>query len=80
MKDNLDKSKRITRMGIEQYRRNRIPLQDLLRSISIQRETELNFLHAYMGYRRSILSLMINTYYDFENDVSLLDRFLHPAG
>ncbi len=41
----------------------------------MRRETELRFLEAYLGYRRAILSLMVDTYFDFENRVSLFDRF-----
>ena len=50
-------------------------LQDLLSSIKTQRETGLAFLNAYLGYRKSILSLMIKTYYDFEFDQPLIARF-----
>jgi hypothetical protein len=47
--------------------------------ISRQRETEMNFLDAYLGYRRSLLTLMVETYYDYENGVSLIDKFRQQA-
>ena len=47
----------------------------MLRILDRQRDTELNFLEAYLGYRRSLLRLMVNTQYDYEKDSSLLDLF-----
>ncbi|MEA2062249.1 MAG: TolC family protein [Gemmatimonadota bacterium] len=75
MQANLRMVQEISDVGMKQYRDNAISLQDLLQSIDRQKETELNFLYAYMGYRRSLLSLMTQTYYDYENDISLEDKF-----
>ena len=75
LQTNLYRVQEISDVGMKQYRENNISLQDLLQMITRQRETELNFLDAYLGYRRSLLSLMIQTYFDYENDVSLIDKF-----
>ncbi len=75
MQENLDMAIEITDQSIVLYQKGKISLQDLLQNISRQTDTELNFLDAYLGYRRSLLSLMTNTYYDFENQISLLDQF-----
>jgi len=75
LKANLNRVQEISDVGMNQYRESNISLQDLLQMIIRQRETELNFLEVYLGYRRSLLSLMIQTYWDYENDVSLIDKF-----
>ncbi|MHB9028579.1 MAG: TolC family protein [Candidatus Latescibacterota bacterium] len=75
MNENLDVATELTAMSFEQYRENRITMQDLIQVISRQRDTENNFIEAYLGYRRALLSLMVDTFYDFEKKTPLLDRF-----
>jgi len=75
MRENMDMAKEISSISVEQYRDGKISLQDLLQTIDRQKKTELNFLDAYLGYRRSLLTLMRNTYYDYENDSPLKNRF-----
>ena len=75
MQSNLSRVQEIIDFGLKQYRENTISLQDLLQMNTRQMETEVNFLDAYLGYRRSFLSLMIQTYYDYENDISLIEKF-----
>lgn len=78
MQLNLDMVQEISDVGMKQYRENTISLQDLLQMLTRQTETELNFLAAYLGYRRSLLSLMTQTFYDYENEISLIDKY-RPA-
>lgn len=78
MQSNLDMVQEISDVGMRQYRDNTISLQDLLQMLARQTETELNFLDVYLGYKRSLLSLMIQTYYDYENEISLIDKY-RPA-
>jgi len=75
MRKNMDMAQEITAMSMEQYRNGEIEMQSLLQNIVRQRDTELNFLEAYLGYRRSLLALTLSTYYNFENQVSLIDQF-----
>lgn len=75
MKNNLGKAQLITEQSIAQYGGDRIALLDALRSVSTEKDTELQFLDTYLGYRRAILRLMVRSYYDFENDTLLFDRF-----
>ena len=75
MQGNLSMATEITGQSITLYQKGKISLQDLLQSLSRQTETSLNFLDTYLGYRQSLLTLMNNTYYDYENNVSLLDQF-----
>jgi outer membrane protein len=75
MAENLGRAEAVVSQSLEQYLDGGMPLFDMLRSISMRRETELRFLDAYLGYRRAILSLMMDTYYDFENGIPLFKRF-----
>jgi len=75
MQRNLDRGKEITDVGIDQYQKGAISLQALLLMLSTRRETEGNFLGAYLAYRQALLSLMVQTYYDYEEDISLLEKF-----
>ena len=65
----------ITDVSIGHYKSGAISLQDLLQIVNRQRETEINFLEAYQGYRRSLHDLMMRTYYDYENGISLIEKF-----
>jgi len=75
---NLDKSRHISRdfvdISIDKYAESELPLQNLLQIVERHKDTEKNFLDTYMGYRRSLLSLMINTHYDYEKSMSLVDE------
>lgn len=75
MKDNMEMAREITEQSIVLYQKNKISLQDLLQTITRQTDTEINFLDAYLGYKKSLLSLMSYTYYDYENKISLIDQF-----
>jgi len=75
MRENMRMAMEISTISLDQYADGRISLQDILQTISRQRETELNFLDAYLGYRRSLIRLMGNTYYDFENGRPLVKMF-----
>ena len=75
MQKSLELVQQISDVGMKQYQEGTISLHDLLQMINRQKETELNFLQVYLGYRRSLLSLMIETYYDFESRISLIDKF-----
>lgn len=75
MQENLDKAQQISRQSLRRYETGQIGLLDLLQSFNRQQETAGNFLDAYLGYRKALLSLQKETYYDFERDIRLLDRF-----
>ncbi|HKJ69910.1 MAG TPA: TolC family protein [bacterium] len=75
MKENLTRAREISGISLDQYGTGQISMQDLLQSFDREVETAQNFLHAYLGYRNSLLSLMEDTYYDFERDQPILERF-----
>ena len=62
-------------LSIVQYEEGKISLQGIMQVIDRKKEVELNFLEAYLGYRISLLSLMLQTYYDYENEISLIEKF-----
>jgi len=75
MKNNMDVALELTALSLAQFEDKNISIQDILRIIERQEETENNFLEAYLGYRESILRLLVNTHYDYEKDMSLLEQF-----
>ncbi len=75
MQENMQMAEEITTLSIDQYGKGEISLQDLLQTLARQKDTEENFLDAYLGYRKSLVGLTVDTYYDYENDVALLDKF-----
>ena len=69
----------ISDLSIQHYQDNTLSLQGVLQVFERQKETELNFLEAYLGYRRELQQLKGLTYYDFETDLSVIDMF-KPEG
>jgi len=80
MMESVKMVQEVTDYSIDQYRKGALTIQDLLQIVDRQRETEFNFLDAYQGYRRSLIRLMIETFYDYENDISLLEKFRRGTG
>ena len=68
-------SEQVTEKSLEQYAAGVLSLQDILQILDRHRETMHKYHEAYLGYRRSLVALMTNTYYDFEAGRSLVDRF-----
>jgi len=75
MQDNIKIAEEILQESIKQYEDSNILFHNLLQNVIRQKDTGLNFLDIYLEYRKSILSLMVNTYFDYENNISLIDKF-----
>jgi len=75
LSESVKMAQEICDMSIQQYREKRMSLQGILQVIDRQRDTELNFLDAYLGYRGSLQRLEAQTYYDYETGKSLLDKY-----
>jgi outer membrane protein TolC len=75
MMKNMEVAKELSAASITQFSENRISVRDILKILERQKETELNFIEAYLSYKRSLIRLMVNTHYDFENNISLIDKF-----
>jgi outer membrane protein len=79
MQDNIKIAEEIFHESIKQYKENKITFHDLLQNVLRQKDTELNFLDIYLEYKKSILALMVNTYFDYENNISLIDKLRSTA-
>lgn len=75
MQDNLRMANESSLESIRLYHRGQVSALELIQSFGRERETARNLLATYLGYRRAVLSLQENTFYDFENNVPLLQRF-----
>lgn len=75
MQDNLELARQVSAMSLAQYAEGRGSMLDLVQAFERQADTAENFLDAYLGYRQAVLDLQQITYYDFEHDMPLLERF-----
>ncbi len=75
MQNSVKLSTQISAESIKQYANNEINLQALVQILNRHAETENKFLNIYMGYRRSLLDLSLQTLYNFETNQSLMDEF-----
>lgn len=75
MEDNLLLAREVSASSLEQYQSGAITVLDLLQSYEREDDTARNFLDAYMGYRDALLTLQRMTYYDFESQMPVLDRY-----
>jgi outer membrane protein len=75
MQDNLSLAQGVSRQSLESYRQGTITALDLLSSLRRESDTARNFLEAYTGWRESVQELQEQTYYDFERNMPVLQRF-----
>ncbi len=73
---NLDMSRKLADISLDRYRAGEISITDLLTIMNSHRDSEINRLDAYLGYRESLLVLMFETYYDYEHDIPLITKIL----
>lgn len=75
MEQNLVLAQDVSARSLEQYQAGVITVLDLLQSYERENDTAQNFLEAYMGYRNALLTLQGMTYFDFETQVPVLERY-----
>jgi outer membrane protein TolC len=75
MQDNLTLATGVTRQSLDSYRQGTITALDLLSSMRRESDTGRNFLEAYTGWREAVQELQEATYYDFERNMPVLQRF-----
>jgi len=75
MQQSVLMAEQLTAMSFVTYDRGESTMQDLLQVVERQKDTEIRFLDSYLGYRRSLLNLMAQTFYDYENRLSLVEEF-----
>ena len=75
MQSNLERARQLTRTTIDSYAAGEVTLVDVLQTIDREATTARNFMDAYIGWRESLLDLQRATYWDFQRDTEVLDRF-----
>jgi outer membrane protein len=75
MEANLELARRLSDTSLAGYRRGDITAVDLLQTLRRESDTAQNLLDAYIGWKRAITRLQQLTYYDFERNVPVLQRF-----
>jgi outer membrane protein TolC len=75
MEENLTLAAGLSAQGLERYRAAEISLLELIQAFRRESDTAENLLDAYLGWRRSLSDLRQMTFYDFESDMPVLDRF-----
>ncbi len=75
MEENLELARGVSEDSFRRYAAGSISALDLIQSLRREMDTANNFLDTYIGWRQALLSLQEMTYYDFERDLPVLDRF-----
>ena len=75
MEENLALAEATSAQSLEGYSEGALTALDLLQTLRREVDTAENLLDAYTGWRQSILQLQELTYYDFEFDVPVMDRY-----
>lgn len=75
MQANLERARQITQSTITSYAAGQGTLVDVLQTIDRQEATANNFLDAYIGWRESLEDLQRDTYWDFQRNTDVLERF-----
>ncbi len=75
MQENRELARKTTASTLERYRAREVTLVELLQTIDREENTAGNFLVAYMGYQQTLRRLKALTFYDFEHDMPLVERF-----
>ena len=75
MQDNRALAHETSVTAVERYGNGVITASELLQSLEREVGTVQNFLDVFLEWRRSLLRLQELTYYDFERDLPVLERF-----
>ncbi|MEK9505095.1 TolC family protein [Gaopeijia maritima] len=75
MQQTQDLATSITEQSLGQYAEGTVSVLDLLQTLRREVDTANTSLDTYLGWRRALLRLQQMTYYDFERDIPILDRY-----
>jgi outer membrane protein TolC len=75
MQENRTLAHQISESTLARYRAGEGTVVDLLQTINRENSTAENHLEAFIGYRRALLDLQQLTYFDFERNVPMVERF-----
>jgi outer membrane protein TolC len=75
MQNNLQLASNLSVSSLGLYRQGSATILDVLQSFRREVDTATNLLDAYLGWRNALLRMQRLTYYDFERDVPVLERY-----
>jgi outer membrane protein TolC len=75
MQQNLQLASNLSASSLDLYRRGSATILDVFQSFRREADTASNLLDAYLGWRNSLLRMQQLTFYDFERDVPVLERY-----
>jgi len=75
MQSNVALAENISEESLNLYAQGSIAVVDLLQSLRREMDTQNNLLDAYLGWRQSLQRLQQLTYFDFEFDMPVLQRY-----
>ena len=75
MQRNLQLASNLSASSLDRYREGSATILDVLQSFRREVDTARNLLDAYLGWRSSLLRMQQLTFYDFERDVPVLERY-----
>ena len=75
MRENLELARAVSASGFRRYENGGISAFELIQNLRRQSDTANNFLDAYIGWRRALLQLQRQTYYDFESGMTVLEYY-----
>jgi outer membrane protein len=75
MRDNMELAREVSETGFQRYQAGAITAVDLMLGMRRVADTAENFLDAYLGWRGSLRRLQQMTYWDFERQMPVLERY-----
>jgi outer membrane protein len=75
LQQNLELARGISRQNLDRYAAGTVAIQDVLQSFRSELTTAENLADAFLGWRNALLRLQMLTYFDFEYDMPVLERF-----
>ena len=75
MQHSIELARKIALEKINQYSKKSVTLNNLLKTIDQVSDTKENFIGVYTQYVKALLNLKSETYYDFRNQLLLIDNF-----
>lgn len=77
LKENVLLAEKIVQARRSDYFDGKATLSELIQAVQQLSSTEERFIEIYVDYKESLLDLMKETYYDFENNISVLEKIQH---
>jgi outer membrane protein TolC len=75
MRETLTLARQLTSSTLTRYRAGEVTLVEMLQAVTRESTTSNNYLNAFMGYQRTLRRLKEVTFFDFEVQRTVIDRF-----